>query len=127
MHKVELTTQELELVRDALDALAYWEVAEEIQRDDGFVTFSPDAENAPALRRILALAENISKQVGIVVDLQAGEGCESCGGNEDNPQGCRSCCRDCGFPCSEDKDDEGFHETDDEDDEEEEEDGGDLG
>lgn len=35
--------------------------------------------------------------------------CSNCGGSEDNIQGCTSCCRDCGFPCSTPKDGEGFH------------------
>lgn len=36
--------------------------------------------------------------------------CSHCGGSPDNVQGCTSCCRDCGFPCSAEKDAEGFHE-----------------
>ncbi len=44
------------------------------------------------------------------------ETCPDCGGGEEcengsiNVQGCRACCRDCGFPCDQDKDAEGFHE-----------------
>jgi len=43
--------------------------------------------------------------------------CEECGGSEDNIEGCLACCRDCGFPCSFDKDAEAFHDEWDEDDE----------
>jgi hypothetical protein len=41
--------------------------------------------------------------------------CEECGGTRDGAdgrlvvRGCPGCCRDCGFPCDHDKDDEGFH------------------
>jgi hypothetical protein len=38
--------------------------------------------------------------------------CEECGGKADAPVGCRACCRDCGFPCQAEKDDEGFHPSD---------------
>ncbi len=35
--------------------------------------------------------------------------CPGCGGSQDNIQGCLMCCRDCGWPCSEEKDAEAFH------------------
>lgn len=38
--------------------------------------------------------------------------CARCGGSEDDVQGCIACCRDCGHPCSFEKDGEGFHEED---------------
>lgn len=41
--------------------------------------------------------------------------CVECGGSPENVQGCRECCRDCGFPCELDKDSEGFHARDDHD------------
>lgn len=37
--------------------------------------------------------------------------CTGCGGSAEEPRGCRSCCRDCGFFCDQDKDVEGFHEA----------------
>lgn len=41
--------------------------------------------------------------------------CEGCGGSVENVQGCLECCRDCGFPCSFEKDGEGFHASEDDD------------
>lgn len=38
--------------------------------------------------------------------------CHACGGSPDQIQGCRACCRDCGFPCDAEKDGEGFHVED---------------
>lgn len=35
--------------------------------------------------------------------------CEECGGAPGNIVGCPACCRDCGRPCTFDKDGEGFH------------------
>ena len=35
--------------------------------------------------------------------------CYVCGGSSGATEGCRACCRDCGFPCDQKKNSEGFH------------------
>lgn len=35
--------------------------------------------------------------------------CAGCGGSGQNAQGCLACCRDCGRPCSFERDGEAFH------------------
>lgn len=35
--------------------------------------------------------------------------CVDCGGCDCTPSGCLTCCRDCGRPCTFEKDGEGFH------------------
>lgn len=58
----------------------------------------------------------------LVMEAADPQRCPECNGTPDNPQGCYSCCRDCGFNCSEEKDAEAFHvdaEHDDDDDEQE--------
>lgn len=48
----------------------------------------------------------------LAVEVEIGEDtCDSCGGSADNVVGCMLCCSDCGFPCSQEKDGEGFHDT----------------
>lgn len=37
------------------------------------------------------------------------ETCDGCGGSRLNVRGCAGCCRDCGFPCDIEKDNEAFH------------------
>ncbi len=35
--------------------------------------------------------------------------CSRCGGSTESPVGCLNCCRDCGYPCGDEKDAEAFH------------------
>lgn len=54
---VALTQVQLALIVEALDSHKYWQVSDESQRNDGFVYFEPDDDNAAELGEITALEE----------------------------------------------------------------------
>lgn len=58
---IELTQEQLALVLEALDSHEYWQLSDELYRDDGFVRGkgSDDPAKQKAIRRVRALVRDL--------------------------------------------------------------------
>lgn len=61
--KVELTTEEVGLLREALDSHAYWQLSDTVYRDSGHVhdPGSDDPEKVEAIRAVNDLDSKLAK------------------------------------------------------------------